>query len=54
MGLCALLAAVTDRHPERIAFVDQAGKPAWCGRPAIAWTFAAASVAGSTSWSVSA
>jgi mycobactin salicyl-AMP ligase len=24
MGLCALLAAVADRHPARIAFVDQA------------------------------
>lgn len=42
MGLCALLAAVADRHPARIAFVDQASKPDWCGRPAIAWTFAAA------------
>ncbi|WP_245298667.1 AMP-binding protein [Methylobacterium platani] len=42
MGLGALLAAVADRHPGRIAFVDQASKPAWCGRPAIAWTFAAA------------
>ncbi|AWN50282.1 acyl-CoA synthetase [Methylobacterium terrae] len=42
MGLCALLAAVADRHPARIAFVDQASKPAWCGRPAIAWTYAAA------------
>ncbi|TGD96842.1 long-chain fatty acid--CoA ligase [Methylobacterium nonmethylotrophicum] len=42
MGLCALLAAVADRHPTRIAFVDQASKPAWCGRPAIAWTYAAA------------
>ncbi|TNC08458.1 AMP-binding protein [Methylobacterium terricola] len=42
MGLGALLAAVADRHPARIALVDQASKPAWCGRPAIAWTFAAA------------
>ncbi|WP_244496746.1 AMP-binding protein, partial [Methylobacterium indicum] len=42
MGLGALLAAVADRHPARIAFVDQASKPDWCGRPAIAWTYAAA------------
>ncbi|AWB24981.1 acyl-CoA synthetase [Methylobacterium currus] len=42
MGLGALLAAVADRHPARIALVDQASKPAWCGRPAIAWTYAAA------------
>ncbi|WP_053081608.1 AMP-binding protein [Methylobacterium aquaticum] len=42
MGLSALLAAIADRHPTRIALVDQASKPAWCGRPAIAWTYAAA------------
>ncbi|MGX7705719.1 AMP-binding protein [Methylobacterium sp. Gmos1] len=42
MGLGALLAAIADRHPARIALVDQASKPAWCGRPAIAWTYAAA------------
>ncbi|GJD61610.1 AMP-binding protein [Methylobacterium frigidaeris] len=42
MGLGALLAAVADRHPARIAFIDQASKPVWCGRPAIAWTYAAA------------
>ncbi|WP_238312976.1 AMP-binding protein [Methylobacterium crusticola] len=42
MGLGALLAAVADRHPSRVAFVDQAGKAAWCGRPAITWTYAAA------------
>ncbi|WP_157091621.1 AMP-binding protein [Methylobacterium nodulans] len=42
LGLAALLAATADRHPDRIAFVDQPDKPAWSGRPAITWTFAAA------------
>ncbi|KMO44435.1 acyl-CoA synthetase [Methylobacterium tarhaniae] len=42
MGLGALLAAVADRHPARVALIDQASKPSWCGRPAIAWTYAAA------------
>ncbi|WP_018263476.1 AMP-binding protein [Methylobacterium sp. WSM2598] len=42
LGLAALLAATADRHPERIALIDQPDKPSWCGRPAITWTFAAA------------
>ncbi|MGY2050839.1 AMP-binding protein [Methylobacterium sp. JK268] len=42
LGLAALLAATADRHPDRIALVDQPDKAAWCGRPAIAWTYATA------------
>ncbi|MFE1602515.1 AMP-binding protein [Methylobacterium sp. ID0610] len=42
LGLAALLAAAADRHPDRVAFVDQPDKPDWSGRPAITWTFAAA------------
>ncbi|MGU3537618.1 AMP-binding protein [Methylobacterium sp. A54F] len=41
-GLCALLAATARRHPERIALLDAADKPAWSGRPAMTWTYAAA------------
>ncbi|MEH3120186.1 MAG: class I adenylate-forming enzyme family protein [Methylorubrum populi] len=42
IGLGSLLAATARRHPERIAVVDPADKPDWCGRPAITWTYAAA------------
>ncbi|MEH3144330.1 MAG: AMP-binding protein [Methylobacterium frigidaeris] len=42
LGLGALLGAVADHHPGRIAFIDQPGKAGWCGRPAITWTYAAA------------
>lgn len=42
IGLFALLSATARRHPERVAFIDPADKPAWSGRPAITWTYAAA------------
>jgi hypothetical protein len=40
--LCTLLAATAQAHPQRLAFVDSPHKPAWSGRPAITWTYAAA------------
>ena len=43
LGLGTLLNATAARHPERIALVDPSDKPAWSGRPAITWTYAAAS-----------
>lgn len=42
IGLGTLLRATARRHPERIAFVDPADKPQWCGRPAITWSYEAA------------
>ncbi|RVU17773.1 AMP-binding protein [Methylobacterium oryzihabitans] len=42
LGLGALLGAVADHHPARVAFIDQPGKAEWCGRPPITWTYAAA------------
>lgn len=43
IGLGTLLKATARRHPERIAFVDPPDKPSWSGRPAITWSYAAAS-----------
>ncbi|WP_455975839.1 AMP-binding protein [Methylorubrum populi] len=43
IGLGGLLAATARRHPARIAVIDPADKPDWSGRPAITWTYAAAS-----------
>ncbi|MGX5777053.1 AMP-binding protein [Methylorubrum zatmanii] len=43
IGLGGLLAATARRHPDRIAVIDPADKPDWSGRPAITWTYAAAS-----------
>nr|WP_312886094.1 AMP-binding protein [Methylorubrum rhodinum] len=42
LGLGTLLAATARHHPDRIAVIDPADKPAWSGRPAITWTYAAA------------
>ncbi|GJE74761.1 AMP-binding protein [Methylorubrum suomiense] len=42
LGLGPLLAATARHHPDRIAVVDPADKPAWSDRPAITWTYAAA------------
>ncbi|SFK36306.1 AMP-binding protein [Methylorubrum salsuginis] len=42
IGLGSLLAATARHHPDRIAVIDPADKPAWSGRPAITWTYAAA------------
>ena len=42
LGLGTLLAATARHHPDRIAVIDPADKPAWSDRPAITWTYAAA------------
>jgi mycobactin salicyl-AMP ligase len=39
-GLSSLLAANADRHPHRLAFIDQPDREDWSGRPRIAWTYA--------------
>lgn len=41
-GLSALFAERVRRTPSALAFVDQAGREAWCGRPRIAWSWGAA------------
>lgn len=38
MRLSTLLAAAAERHPERLALLDQPGREDWSGRPRIAWT----------------
>ncbi|WP_372421865.1 AMP-binding protein [Salinarimonas chemoclinalis] len=41
-GLGALFAERAAQTPGALAFVDQAGREAWCGRPRIAWSYGAA------------
>lgn len=38
----SLAAAAAERHPERLALIDQPGRQDWSGRPRIAWTHATA------------
>jgi mycobactin salicyl-AMP ligase len=38
MRLSSLLAATAERHPERIALIDQVGRQDWSGRPRIDWS----------------
>jgi hypothetical protein len=42
MRLSGLVAAATNRHPERLALLDQPGREDWSGRPRIAWTYSTA------------
>lgn len=39
MRLSGLLGATADRHADRTAFRDQAGREAWSGRPPIDWSY---------------
>ncbi|MGP9820003.1 AMP-binding protein [Salinarimonas sp. NSM] len=41
-GLGTLFAERARQMPGALAFVDQAGREAWCGRPRIAWSYGAA------------
>ncbi|WP_052341408.1 AMP-binding protein [Salinarimonas rosea] len=41
-GLGGLFAERAAQTPGVLAFVDQAGREAWCGRPRIAWSYGAA------------
>ncbi|MDP4023688.1 AMP-binding protein [Methylobacterium sp. NEAU 140] len=41
-GLCAALLAGAEAHPQRVVLRDAGDRAAWCGRPAITWTYAAA------------
>ena len=41
-GLSARLFATARSHPQRTAFRDAGERVAWCGRPAITWTYATA------------
>lgn len=41
-GLASALNAAAEVHPQRTLLRDSGDRPAWCGRPSINWTYAAA------------